>query len=130
LTFTAKLRRSAVASAAVAVATAGMLVTAGAEAGAMPEGASRLPAPAQCASYGWVVVTAGSLSMFSGPGLNYPTVGPVLHAGHRLSCFPVEAHGSRYSLCGYSSVNGWIPIDRDGDFVRDAYVPSVCVVDE
>ncbi|CAM4105966.1 hypothetical protein KIPE111705_40530 [Kibdelosporangium persicum] len=129
MAFTSKLRRSAAAGAAVVLATAGMLVTAGSGAGATPEGTTVL-APAKCADYGWVTVTAQALSMFSGPGLHYPTVGPTLYRGHRLSCYAVEAHDPRYDLCGYSNVNGWIPIDRDGNGWSDAYVPSVCVADE
>ncbi|MFC9256138.1 SH3 domain-containing protein [Amycolatopsis thailandensis] len=132
MTFEAKPRRFA---AAVLLATAGLLVasgpgaTAAPGATATPEGTALL-APAKCADYGWVKVIAQSLSMRSGPGLNYPPVGPALQRGHRLSCFPVEAHGSRYDLCGYSGANGWIPIDRDGNSRRDAYVPSTCVVDD
>ncbi|MGW0523695.1 hypothetical protein [Crossiella sp. NPDC003009] len=129
MTFKAKLRRSAAASAVVLLAAAGMLVTTGSGAATTPEGTALL-APARCAGYGWVKVTAEALSMFSGPGLRYPTVGPVLRRGHRLSCFPVEAHDPRYDLCGHSGANGWIPIDRDGDARRDAYVPSTCVTDD
>ncbi|CCH31711.1 SH3 domain-containing protein [Actinosynnema sp. NPDC047251] len=109
--------------------------TLGGVAGADPAPAAGLQSPAdrtsiaaaRCAGYGWVISNTDGLHVRSGPGTNYDILVTV-NRGHRLSCFPVVA-GGRYTACGTTDANGWIPVDRDGNARIDGYVASTCVRD-
>ncbi|MFE9750561.1 SH3 domain-containing protein [Saccharothrix saharensis] len=105
-------------------------VTFGGVAGAAPNPPSDRQAPlpaATCSDYGSVIVTADTLRIRAGKGTNYDILKTV-KKGDKLSCYPVET-GGRYSACGVTNANGWIPIDFRGDISWDGYVASACVKD-
>ncbi|MFD0205189.1 MULTISPECIES: hypothetical protein [Saccharothrix] len=103
-------------------------VTFGGVAGAEPVSDRQAPRPAAtCADYDYVRVTTNKLNVRAGKGTNYDILKTV-YRDDKLSCYPVET-GGRYTACGTSNANGWIPIDFRGDVGIDGYVASTCVAD-
>ncbi|MCE6997225.1 hypothetical protein LZG04_20810 [Saccharothrix sp. S26] len=105
-------------------------VTSAGVAGADPSPMSdpRAPLPAAtCSDYGSVIVTADKLKVRAGKGTNYDVLKTV-SKNDKLSCYPVET-GGKYTACGLTNANGWIPIDFRGDIGWDGYVASACVKD-
>ncbi|MFC0545263.1 hypothetical protein [Kutzneria chonburiensis] len=115
--------------AALAVGAAAALISIGG--GAVAEAAPAAPAstPATCPSSGSgdVIVTTTTLTVRTGPGTNYAAQGAAVHGGDVLFCSPVRA-GGRYTACGHSNANGWIPVYR-GSRIGWGYIASTCVSD-
>ena len=88
--------------------------------------ASTQSTPAKCAGYGYAWTNA-DLAVRSGAGANYRNLG-WLDANSYVSCFPVVV-GNKYQACGFTKANGWIPVDLNGDGIRDGYLPSTCMTD-
>jgi hypothetical protein len=118
--------RQSIAALAVGAAATLTLIGGGVAANAAPAAVASTPATCSATGSGDVIVTTSTLTVRTGPGTNYAVQPPSVHGGDVLFCHPVRA-GGRYTACGHSNANGWIPVYRGS--IGWGYVASACVSD-
>jgi hypothetical protein len=93
---------------------------------AAPAAPASTPATCPSSGSGDLIVTTTTLTVRTGPGTNYAAQVASVHGGDMLFCHPVRT-GGRYTACGHSNADGWIPVYRGG--IGWGYVASACVSD-
>lgn len=76
---------------------------------------------------GTVTATVNNLQLRNLPRVD-STATATLRTGVTYGCQSLVL-GGRYTACGQTNGNGWIPVDIDRDGFRDGYAASACLRD-